>query len=561
MVKEAGSRFDDPGTNTGTFTQSFARSETRTRSVQFEIESGEQKRAPSVRVQLKYPGTHSRELEIAPQGKVRTLGIVGMVSLGFFLVCGGYGTEPLVEAAPPAVVVIVLLAAPWLYSFPIALMVGELATAIPEEGGNVVWIARAFGQKLGNHNAWWYIISWLIDSAVYPVLAAKYILQVDEECASQADEVGICFILRGSISTGVVLFVTVVKLLGMSCIIRFSTFLAGASLVPLIVYICAGLPKLTTDPFENFDGTPGYTQDYALLVSLVLWLNCGFFGIGVLAGEVVEPVKRTYMWSTIMLLLASAFINFMPIYVALCQEPDQNKYKGGYFGTLAGQLIHPFMVNVFQVGATLSMLGLYNAQSMQAEISLGVLMAKLFPQYITRKQREGTCLWSVKGGGSRMYILLNSVVTMAVVWLPYSALLEGSMIVGALGDLLLIAAFFQLRWAEPGLDRPFKACQSTFLCVLLLLPPTAALFTNIYFNLDPHHPNFVLVSSVLVGTIASSCLAHLLAYLMGWTKQGLDTNHSFLVGSNSADLGYDAVAIHQRQNNIPDKKRECQPPR
>ena len=95
-----------------------------------------------------------------------------MVGVGFFWVSGGlYGNEALLAAAPPGVIITCLLAVSALYAVPSAMMTGELATAIPEDGGGIVWVERAFGYHVGMHNAWWTYVSWVFDCSLYPVLA------------------------------------------------------------------------------------------------------------------------------------------------------------------------------------------------------------------------------------------------------------------------------------------------------------------------------------------------------------------------------------------------------
>ena len=51
---------------------------------------------------------------------------------------------------------------PWLWSFPTALMTAELSSAMPEDGGYVVWVERAFGRFWGFQEGW---LSWLCSFA------------------------------------------------------------------------------------------------------------------------------------------------------------------------------------------------------------------------------------------------------------------------------------------------------------------------------------------------------------------------------------------------------------
>lgn len=474
-----------------------------------------------------------------PMDETRTLGVLGMVSIGFFWVCGGYGTENLIAAAPPGIVALALLGAPLFYALPFAMMVGELATALPEDGGSIVWVSYAFGKTMGLHNSWWSLIAWLVDSAVYPVLAAHYILAADDECANSQEEHGRCFYWRAGLSIIIVAVITAIKFAGLKLIVRFSTFMAITSLVPLLMFCGASFPYVNIESFTDFEGTREYKQDYALLMSLLLWLNCGFLGIGVLAGQVRPPVKRTYSVSIVLLLIGSSVIHFLPILAAISQDRDQNNYKSGYFAVLAARDIGPFMINAFQVGAGFSMIGLYNAQSMQTELTLGFILKQVFPRFVKRQQEHGSCIWQTREGNTRMYMLTNALATAMLVTLPYEVLLEGSMLVGALSDIMVISAFFKLRFWEPNLPRPFKAFESNFLSMLMMSLPTIALFTNIGLNLNPSSHNFIPVATFMSSAIGSGILLHLAAKLCGCTTKDDGPLLTSEKMSSSYDSSYD----------------------
>ena len=58
---------------------------------------------------------------------------------------------------------------------PETLIIGELASMLPAEGGYYQWVKRAFGRFSGFTNGW---LSWmysLIDMAIYPVLFLQYL--------------------------------------------------------------------------------------------------------------------------------------------------------------------------------------------------------------------------------------------------------------------------------------------------------------------------------------------------------------------------------------------------
>ena len=77
----------------------------------------------------------------------------------FFTVSGGaYGLEDVVGSSGAGMAILLIVLTPLFWSLPTALMVAELATAMPVEGGFYFWVKRALGPFWGFQEGWW---SWL----------------------------------------------------------------------------------------------------------------------------------------------------------------------------------------------------------------------------------------------------------------------------------------------------------------------------------------------------------------------------------------------------------------
>ena len=87
------------------------------------------------------------------------------------------GNEPLLESGPPAFALSLLIGAALFYALPLAMISAELGTALPYDGGMVAWVNETCGRGVGLHNMYWLWVSFLFDSAAYPVLAASYASQ------------------------------------------------------------------------------------------------------------------------------------------------------------------------------------------------------------------------------------------------------------------------------------------------------------------------------------------------------------------------------------------------
>lgn len=429
-----------------------------------------------------------------PADSVRNLGVFGMVSLGFFWVSGGgYGNETLVYNGPPAVVLGLILAVPMLYALPISLMVAELSTAIPADSGPTVWATRASCYQLGMHNAWWSMVAWLVDSAAYPVVAAEYVVSGSIYC--QDPDSQMCFFVKSGFASGMVFVVTILKLCGLEVIVKFSSVLAIGALLPPACLVFGASPRF--DP-EAWIVTSGAPLQMLPLGSWILWLNSGFFGVGALAGQVKEPVRSTFLWSTLWLVSITLICILLPILTAYSLDSDYTHYKSpGQFAVLAGSIYGSWMTQVFQVGAVMSNIGLYNALMIQSEVAGMYVMQELFPDLIRP--------WTEKA-----MVVICGLITMGLVWLNYNLLVQSSMLLFCLPTLLLFYTFFALRFKEPTLLRPFRVPGGWPFAILLSLCPIGLTLGNLGLNMDPWQDGFIIRISVFGGVVFLGCAVMIL---------------------------------------------------
>ena len=102
-----------------------------------------------------------------------------LVAATFFMVSGGtYGTEDIVHGAGYGLAILILLLTPVLWSLPTAFMIGELASALPAEGGYYAWVRRGMGDFWGFQEAWLSLVASIFDMAIYPTLFVAYLTRL-----------------------------------------------------------------------------------------------------------------------------------------------------------------------------------------------------------------------------------------------------------------------------------------------------------------------------------------------------------------------------------------------
>jgi len=113
---------------------------------------------------------------MASHNKLRLLPLIGAT---YFMVSGGpYGLEDIIGKAGYLRALLMLAVIPFLWSLPTSLMVGELASAIPCEGGYYVWVRRALGRFWGFQEAWLSLAASVFDMAIYPTIFVLYLGRV-----------------------------------------------------------------------------------------------------------------------------------------------------------------------------------------------------------------------------------------------------------------------------------------------------------------------------------------------------------------------------------------------
>src|SRR5579884_2508139 len=103
--------------------------------------------------------------------RARKLNLFELAAVTYMMVSGGpYGIEELIGSSGYGIGVLVLVVVPMVWSLPVGLMVGELAAAIPANGGYYIWVRRALGPFWGFQEAWLSLAASVFDMTAYLAL-------------------------------------------------------------------------------------------------------------------------------------------------------------------------------------------------------------------------------------------------------------------------------------------------------------------------------------------------------------------------------------------------------
>src|ERR1039457_6341278 len=106
----------------------------------------------------------------------RKMTLLPLIAAIYFLVAGGpFGLEDIVSKSGYGGAILILLVTPVIWAIPTALMVSELSSGLPDQGGYYVWVTRGIGSFWGFQEAWLSLAGSIFDVAIYPTLFVSYL--------------------------------------------------------------------------------------------------------------------------------------------------------------------------------------------------------------------------------------------------------------------------------------------------------------------------------------------------------------------------------------------------
>lgn len=397
-----------------------------------------------------------------PQHLRQHLSALHLVGLTFFAVCGGdYGIEDAVGAAGPMYTLVGLLLVPWLWSLPIALMTAELGSMIPDVGGPVVWVQRAFGDRIAHHNAVVHLVANFFDNALYPVMFCDYLRESFPWLRLEGAP-------RYLLSASMLLAVTLLNVMGVDAVASISTLFTLLVISPFAALVVFGLPSLDASawfigPAEqgaeaaaaagvsvgDGDGSIGGVH-WGTFLSVLLWNTSGYDSVGALAAEVENP-GRDFPRAMVASIVLISLVYVLPVGVgvSLDERALLATWTDGTLARVAGEQVGDWLAAWISLGGALSAVGLLNtllcaaARIVVSAAEIGVLPRRL--AHI-----------SPSSGAPVNATLALSAGLLLVLSLPFAQLVEFSMLFYGATTALEFLALVRLRSLEPRTPRPYR---------------------------------------------------------------------------------------------------------
>lgn len=378
------------------------------------------------------------------------MAMLPLVAATYFMVSGGpYGIEDILGGAGFLRAIVILLVLPFVWSLPTALMIGELAAALPAEGGFYVWVRRAIGPFWGYQESWLSLSASIFDMALYPAL---FVLYLGKFSPAQAEG------WKGyAWSLAVVALCCAWNLRGAPEVGEDSVWLGALLLAPFAIFVVLGFWRgFTLHPAVAW-GRPASDEALSTAVLVALWNYMGWDNASTVAREVDNP-QRTYPRAMIAATVLTTITYILPLAAMALAGISAGSFSTGDWTTAARSVGGPLLGMAVIAGGCITGIGMFNALVMSyTRLPMAMAEDGMLPRALARRSRRNVPWVSVLACGLAWALALK---------LPFERLISIDLILYGSSLLLEFVALVVLRLREPGLTRPFKAGNLGFACLL-----------------------------------------------------------------------------------------------
>lgn len=374
---------------------------------------------------------------------IRVSGIVFM--LYCLVAAGAFGIEEMIPEAGPGMTLILLIAFPIVWAYPISNLVAELGSVLPSEGGVYVWAKEAFGEFWGFQAGWWGTVSTYITNGVYVALVAGYVTQM-----IPMSEVAV-----HALKIGMILIFTVINLMGLKEVGRVSTILSILIVLAFALVTVVGLLNWQTNPMD-----PIMPEGYSIVdgigggICICVWMYCGYECISNMAGEVKNPQVIPKGLMIAMPLVALTYV--LPTLAGLASLPEGSwenwTTDGGFSGDTIGYAtvltanLGQAWGYIFLVIAIVSQCAIFNTYLASGSRGFFVLADdNLCPKFLVKVSR--------KRGVPYVGILSLSVVTLILAQSDFTTLVSAEVVFMLALYMILPLSVIKLRKTIPVEER------------------------------------------------------------------------------------------------------------
>ncbi|MGC2619986.1 MAG: APC family permease, partial [Acidobacteriaceae bacterium] len=311
----------------------------------------------------------------------RGMRMLPLAAATYFMVSGGpYGIEDILTAGYLKGLII-LLALPILWSLPTALMIGELASALPEEGGFYIWVRRAMGPFWGYQEAWLSLAASIFDMAIYPTLFVLYLGTLAPTWT--AGWHGLAWELA------LIAACCIWNLLGAPAVGDGAMGLFVILLAPFVVLVGYAVVRGAHLPHAGMFSNSRAHAGISTAILVAMWNFMGWDNASTVAREVDHPQKsypRAMLLSTAIVTVSYV----IPLAAMAWARVPVEQFSTGSWAEVARSMAGEWLGLGIVVGGTITSLGMFNALTMSyARLPMALAEDGLLPRVLARRNVRG----------------------------------------------------------------------------------------------------------------------------------------------------------------------------
>jgi amino acid transporter len=420
-------------------------------------------------------------------GAPAKLTLLPLIAATYFIVAGGpFGLEDIVGKSGYAGAILILLLTPLLWSFPTALMVSELASTLPDEGGYYVWASRSMGRFWGFQEAWLSLVGSIFDMAIYPTLFVEYLGHFSPSLTAGG---------RGLwIGVAVVAAAALWNLAGTRAVGGGSVVFGFLLLAPFLLLALYASVHRMAGPSHHI---PLHQADILGGILVAMWNYMGWDNTSTIANDVDRP-QRTYPLAMAGAVVIVALSYTLPIAAVATTGLDASYWSTGGWADVARAVMGPGALGAIAVfgitaGGMLGAFGSMNALTLTLARLPAVLSEDGFlPKILARRHPRTGAPW--------VSLLFCAAAWGLALQLSFTKLIVLDVLLTGLSILLEFASLIALRIREPGLPRPYRVPGGLAGVIAIAIPPTVLLVLTVVRNeIEPVGPiNALQLGAILI---------------------------------------------------------------
>jgi amino acid transporter len=342
-----------------------------------------------------------------------------------------------------------------LWSLPMALMVAELSTLMPEEGGYYIWVRETMGRFWGVQEAWWTMGYSIGLMASFPVLFVSYVSFFIPALAPGADvsHPGAVALMRWAMAVVFILSAMAVNLRGARDVGQSSKlgagFVLGVFALMVTTWLVRGPSPHAVMGIVSRDLAANNPSALLLGLSIISFNFSGWDNVSTFAAEVDRP-QRNYPLALGGALLALVLCYLLPMLAGLSVTASPDVWNTDAGWPVISRLIGgPWLGALVAAAGIVSMWALFNAQLLYvSRLPFVMAIDGWLPKLISEV--------SPKTGVPMVAILIFCGITAVFAALPFGSLAVITCLLYTPALVLEFFALIILRKRRPNAARSFR---------------------------------------------------------------------------------------------------------